>query len=46
MELPRRKHNRIESYDYSQTGTYFVTICTQNRSMILSEIVGEYYGMV
>lgn len=26
-----RKLNRLRSYDYSQSGMYFVTICTQNR---------------
>ena len=41
MEMPRRKHNRIENYDYSQNGAYFITICTQNRKPLLSNIVGD-----
>lgn len=41
MELPYRKPNRIGGYDYSQNGAYFVTICTQGRRRILSEIVGD-----
>ena len=41
MELPQRKKNRIAEYDYSQNGAYFVTICTQNRKKILSQIVGD-----
>ena len=41
MDLPQRKENRIKSYDYSQLGAYFVTICTVNRRRILSEIVGD-----
>lgn len=41
MELPERKPNRIEDYDYSQNGAYFVTVCTQDRKRILSEIVGD-----
>ena len=41
MDLPQRKENRIKSYDYSQSGAYFVTICTVNRRRILSEIVGD-----
>ena len=41
MELPNRKPNRIEEYDYSQSGAYFVTICTQDRKRILSAIVGD-----
>ena len=38
MEMPKRKPNRVEEYDYSQNGAYFVTICTQNRRKILSKI--------
>ncbi len=38
MELPNRKPNRIDGYDYSQEGVYFVTICTQDRKKILSKI--------
>ena len=26
--LPRRKTIRLQNYDYSQNGAYFVTICT------------------
>ena len=40
MELPQRKINRIPEYDYSQNGAYFITICTQDRKPILSQIVG------
>ena len=40
MDLPQRKPNRIEYYDYSQNGAYFVTICTEGRRKILSKIVG------
>ena len=40
-ELPKRKHPRLDNYDYSSAGAYFVTICTQNRKNILSKIVGE-----
>ena len=31
MELPKRKLQRLAGYDYSQCGTYFITICTQNK---------------
>ena len=41
MELPKRKPNRLSDYDYSQNGAYFVTICTQDRKPILSQIVGD-----
>ena len=36
MELPNRKSNRIIPSDYSQSGAYFITVCTQNRKKILS----------
>jgi len=39
-QLPQRKPNRIEEYDYNQNGAYFVTICTQDRRKILCNIVG------
>ena len=41
MEQQNRKRNRLESYDYSQNGAYFITICTQDREPILSAIVGD-----
>ncbi|MBP3332886.1 MAG: hypothetical protein J6M35_02450, partial [Clostridia bacterium] len=40
-EFPKRKHPRLDHYDYSSTGAYFVTICTQNRQCVLSRIVGR-----
>jgi len=40
-ELPKRKHPRLENYDYSSNGAYFVTICTHNRRCILSRVVGR-----
>ena len=39
--LPERKHPRLKNYDYSTDGAYFVTICTQNRRCILSDVVGR-----
>jgi len=41
MEFPQRKQNRLCNYDYSLNGAYFVTICTQDRKKILSQIVGD-----
>ena len=29
--FPKRKQIRIEDYDYSTPGAYFITICTANR---------------
>ena len=39
--LPKRKPNRLQGYDYSSNGVYFVTICTQNKECVLSRIVGD-----
>ena len=41
MELTKRKINRLADYDYNQNGAYFITICTQDRKPILSQIVGD-----
>ncbi len=38
MDLPQRKHIRLETYDYSSAGAYFVTVCTHDRRQILSSI--------
>ncbi len=37
--LPKRKHPRLDSFDYSSCGAYFITICTQGKRCILSNIV-------
>lgn len=38
-KLSPRKNIRLNNYDYSQSGYYFVTICTQDKRNILGEIV-------
>ncbi len=35
LELPRRKPNRLEGYDYSQNGAYFITLCIKDRRPVL-----------
>ena len=37
--FPKRKKNRLECYDYSQDGAYFITICTEDKQCILSRII-------
>ena len=39
MEQPVRKKNRLQNYDDSQNGAYFITICTDQRKCLLSTIV-------
>ena len=34
-DLPKRKQIRIENYDYSTPGAYFITICVADRKPIL-----------
>ena len=34
-DLPKRKPIRIEDYDYSTPGAYFITVCINNRKPIL-----------
>ena len=38
--LPKRKPNRLAGYDYSQSGCYFVTICTKDREHLFGCVVG------
>ena len=37
-DLPKRKNIRLKSYDYSQNGYYYVTICTENNIHVLSDV--------
>ena len=41
MEYSKRKRLRLEEYDYSTPGAYFITICTHERRCILSDIIVE-----
>ena len=34
-DFPRRKNIRLKNYDYSECGTYFITICTKNKEKLL-----------
>ena len=36
--LPTRKPNRLQGYNYSSNGVYFITICTAQKRCTLSEI--------
>ncbi len=42
MEFPQRKRTRLQGYDYSQEGAYFITLCTKDKACILGKIcVGD-----
>ena len=40
LKKQHRRSVRLKGYDYSQTGAYFVTICTRNKEFILGDVVG------
>ena len=35
---PQRKSPRLQGYDYTQSGAYFVTICTHERQHLFGHI--------
>lgn len=37
-QLPKRKSLRLQSYDYSTFGAYFITICTKDRKMLFAPV--------
>lgn len=43
-EKPIRKNIRLQGYDYSQAGHYFVTICVADKKPILSKIKPNRVG--
>ena len=40
-DIHYRRRIRLQGYDYSQPGAYFVTVCTQNRACLLGEIMDD-----
>ena len=40
-EFKKRKNLRIPRYNYSNIGYYFITMCTQDRKCILSNIINN-----
>lgn len=40
-EIHHRKSIRLKGYDYSKSGAYFITICTQHRECRFGEIIDE-----
>lgn len=37
-KLPHRKRLRLQNYDYSRVGAYFITICTKDRKLLFSPV--------
>ena len=40
-DIHKRKSIRLKGHDYSQKGSYFITICIQNRECLLGDIIKE-----
>ena len=40
-ERRRRRSMRLEGYDYSQVGAYFLTICTVDRGILFGKVVNH-----
>ena len=40
-ELPQRKRLRLQNFDYSSSGAYFITICTKDRKMLFAPVGAE-----
>ena len=38
---PDRRSTRLRSYDYSRAGSYFVTICAQNRECLFGNVMDD-----
>ena len=41
MDYPKRKHPRLKTYDYSENGFYFITLCTKNRANLLGTVLAD-----
>ena len=41
MPFYERKKLRLANYNYSQTGAYFITLCTKNKQCIFGDVVGD-----
>ena len=44
MEYRYRKTTRLKTFNYNFPGTYFITICTQNKEHLLSNVKLSYVG--
>ena len=38
-QRPKRKPTRLPHYDYSETGTYFITVCTKDKHCIFGRVL-------
>ena len=45
MQRYHRRSIRLEGYDYSEAGEYFITICAYQRKCIFGEIINGAMGL-
>jgi len=45
VTIHHRRSLRLEHYDYSRAGFYFVTICTQGKEHLFGDIVGAFKSL-
>jgi putative transposase len=43
--IHQRRSIRLKGYDYTQAGSYFITICTQSRECLFGEIANGKMGL-
>lgn len=43
-KLPNRKNIRLKNFDYSQTGYYFITICSKDKNNIFWNVGASFAG--
>lgn len=43
-KLPNRKNIRLKDFDYSQSGYYFITICTKDKKNIFWKVGASFAG--
>ncbi len=51
MALSQRKPQRLQDYDYSEQGAYFITLCTHNRQHLFGKLLDgtmriNKYGLI
>jgi putative transposase len=40
-DFNHRQSTRLQGYDYSTSGAYFITICTHDREYVFGDVVNE-----
>lgn len=40
-DIHHRRSLRLQDFDYSQAGAYFITVCTQERACLFGEVVAD-----